>query len=94
MEFAGHHMASTPSKTMLEGKGFSCEAGGNWASGKGQGIGCVAFGACNITLQHHRDQKGRGQIHQSILGYQKGGGRIVCLKQTGVGLYCCLCSRE
>ena len=23
-----------------------------------------------------------------------GGGRIVCLKQTEVGLYCCLCSRE
>ena len=36
----------------------------------------------------------RGQIHQSILGYQKGGERIVCLKPTGVGLYCCLCSRE
>ena len=33
---------------MLEGKGFSCEAGGNWTSGKGQGIGCVAFGACDI----------------------------------------------
>ena len=23
-----------------------------------------------------------------------GEGRIVCLKQTGVGLYCCLCNRE
>ena len=29
------------------------------------------------TLQRHRDQKGRGQIRQSILGYQTGGGRIV-----------------
>ena len=26
------------------------------------------------TLQRHRDQKGRGQIRQSILGYQTGGG--------------------
>ena len=25
------------------------------------------------TLQHHRDQKGRGQIRQAILGYQTGG---------------------
>ena len=24
----------------------------------------------------------------------EGGGRIVCFKQTVVGLYCCLCSRE
>ena len=24
----------------------------------------------------------------------EGGGRIVCLKQTGVRLYCCLCSPE
>ena len=24
----------------------------------------------------------------------EGGGRIICLKQFGVGLYCCLCSRE
>ena len=46
------------------------------------------------TLRHHRDQRGRGQIRQSILGYQRRGGRIVCLKQTGVGLYCCMCSRE
>ena len=46
-----------------------------------------------LTLQRHRDQKGRGQIRQSILGYQRGGGRIVCLKQFEVGLYCCLCSK-
>ena len=31
-------MASTPIETLLEGKGFSCEAGGNWTSGKGQEI--------------------------------------------------------
>ena len=31
-------MASTPIETLLERKGFSCEAGGNWTSGKGQGI--------------------------------------------------------
>ena len=41
-------MASTPIETLLEGKGFSCEAGGNWTSGEGQGIGCVAFGACYL----------------------------------------------
>ena len=41
-------MASAPIETLLEGKGFSCEAGGNWTSGKGQGIGCVAFGACDL----------------------------------------------
>ena len=41
-------MASTPSETLLEGKSFSCEAGGNWTRGKGQEIGCVAFGACDI----------------------------------------------
>ena len=40
-------MASTPNETLLEGKGFSYEAGGNWTTGKGQGIGCVAFGACD-----------------------------------------------
>ena len=46
------------------------------------------------TLQRHRDQKGRGQIRPSILGYQTGGGRIVRLKQFGVEMYCCLSSRE
>ena len=46
------------------------------------------------TLQRHRDQKGKGQIRQSILGYQTGGGRIVRLKQFGVEMYCCLSSWE
>ena len=41
-------MASTPIESLLEVKSFSCEAGGNWTSGKGQGIGCVPFGACDI----------------------------------------------
>ena len=41
-------MASTSIETILEGKGFSCEAGGNWNTRKEQGIGCVAFGACDI----------------------------------------------
>ena len=27
-------MASTPSKTLFEGKGFGCEAGGNWTEEK------------------------------------------------------------
>ena len=48
MEFAGNQVASTPIETLLEGKGFSCEAGGNCASEKEQEIGCVAFGACDI----------------------------------------------
>ena len=56
-------MASTPIETLLEGKGFSCEAGGNWTSGKGQGIGSVAFGACDI--------------HSSNTGTKKGGDRSV-----------------
>ena len=50
-------MASTPIETLLEGKGFSCDAGGNWTSGKGQGIGCVALGACDFctsVLPPHR----------------------------------------
>ena len=57
-------MASTLIETLLEGKGFSCEAGGNWTNGKGQGIGCVAFGACDI--------------HFSTTGTKKGGDRFVC----------------
>ena len=56
-------MASAPIETLLEGKGFSCEAGGNWTSGKGQGIGCVAFGACNI--------------HSSTTGTKKRGDRTI-----------------
>ena len=58
-------MASTgtPIETLLEDKGFSCEAGGNWTSGKGQGIGCVAFGACDI--------------HSSTTGTIKGGDRYI-----------------
>ena len=56
-------MASTPIETLLEGKGFSREAGGNWTSGKGQGIGCVALGACDI--------------HSSTTGTKKGGDRSV-----------------
>ena len=56
-------MVSTPSETLLEGKGFSCEAGGNWTIGKGQGIGRVAFGAFDI--------------HSSTTGTEKGGDRSV-----------------
>ena len=53
-------MANTPNETLLEGKGFCCEAGGNWTRGKGQGSGCVAFGACDIhssTTGTKKDQK-------------------------------------
>ena len=56
-------MASTPNETLLEGKAFSWEAGGNWTRGKGQGTGCVAFGACDI--------------HSSTTGTKKGGDRSV-----------------
>ena len=56
-------MASTPNETLLEGKGFSCEAGGNWTSEEGQGIGCVAFGAC--------------YIHSSTTGTKMGGDRNI-----------------
>ena len=84
-------MASTPSKTLLEGKGFSCEAGGNWTAKKDKEFDVLHL---EHTLQRHRDQKRRGQIRPSILGYQTGGGRIVRLKQFGVEMYCCLSSRE
>ena len=87
-------MASTPIETLLEGKVFSCQAGGNWTSGKRQGIGCVAFGACDIHSSTKGTKKGGDRTISPYIGYQKGGGRIVCLKQTGDGLYCCLCSRE
>ena len=47
-------------------------------------MGCVAFGACSIDSSTTRTEKGGGQIRQSILGYQREGGRIVGLKQFGV----------
>ena len=56
-------MASTTNETLLEGNGFSCEAVGNWIRGKGQGLGCVAFGACDI--------------HSSTTGTKKRGDRSV-----------------
>ena len=87
-------MASTPIETLLEGKGFSCEPGGNWTSGKGQGIGCVAFGASDIHSSTTGTKKGGDRFVSPYLDIRRGGGRIGCLKQTGVGLYCCLCSRE
>ena len=55
MEFAGHQMVSTPIETLLEGKGFSCEAGGNWTSRKGQSIGCVA---CEVHSSTTGTEKG------------------------------------
>ena len=85
-------MASTPSKTLLEGKGFSCEAGRQLDRRKRIRNSMLLH--LEHTLQRHRDQKGRGQIRQSILGYQTRGGRIVRLKQFGVEMYCCLSSRE
>ena len=46
------------------------------------------------TLQRHRDQKGTGQIRQSVFGYQTGGREDSPLKQFGVEMYCCLSNRE
>ena len=54
-------MSSTPIETLLDGTGFSCEAGGNWTSGKGQGIGCVAFRACDI-LNEASKQKVQNKV--------------------------------
>ena len=86
-------MATTPNETLLEGKGFSCEAGGNWTRGKGQGTGCVAFGACDIHSSTNGTKR-EGTDPSVHTWISDGGGRIVCLKQFGVGLYCCLSSRE
>ena len=75
LEFAIHQMVSTPIETLLEGKEFSCVAGSNWTSRKGQGVECMAFGACDIHSSITGTKKGGDrQIHQSILGYQKGEG--------------------
>ena len=84
-------MAGTPSKTLLEGKGFSCEVEAIGPAEKDKEFDVLHL---EHTLQRHRDQKGRGQIRQSILGYQTGRGRIVRLKQFGVEMYCCLSSWE
>ena len=51
-------MVSTPIENLLDGKSFSCEAGGNWTSGKGQGIKCVAFGARDIHSSTTWTKKG------------------------------------
>ena len=87
-------MASTPIETLLDGKGFSCGAGGNWTSGKGQGIGCVAFGALTYTPAPPGPKREGTEPSVHTWISEGGVGRIVCLKQTGVGLYCCLCSQE
>ena len=45
-------------RDLAEGRGFSCEGGGNWTSGEGQGMGCVAFGAWDIHSSTTRTKKG------------------------------------
>ena len=67
-------MASTPNETLLEGKGFSCEAGGNWTRGKGQGLGCVAFGACSIDSSTTRTEKGGDRTVSPYLDIRGGEG--------------------
>ena len=84
-------MASTPSKTLLECKGLAVKLEAIGPAEKDKELHVLHL---EHTLQRHRDQKGRGQIRQSILGYQTGGGRIVRLKQFGVEMYCCLSSPE
>ena len=65
-------MASTPIETLLEGKGFSCEAGGNWTSGKKQRIGCVAFGACDIHSSTTGTKKGWDRTISPYLDIRRG----------------------
>ena len=72
LEFAGHEVASTPIETLLEGKGFSCEAGGNWTSGEGQGIGCVALGACYIHSSTTGTKKGEDSTISPYLDIRRG----------------------
>ena len=67
-------MACTPNENLLEGKGFSCEAGGDWTRGKEQGIGCVAFGACNIYTSTTETKKG-GDRSVSPYSWISDGGR-------------------
>ena len=62
----------TPIETLLEGKGFSCEDGGNWNSGKGQGIGCVTFGACDIHPSTTRTKKGGDRSVSPYLDIRRG----------------------
>ena len=57
-------------------------------------MGCVAFGACSIDSSATRTKKGGDRTVSPYLDIRGGEGRIVGLKQFGVGLYCCLCSRE
>ena len=67
-------MVSTPIETLLEGKGFNCEAGGNWTSGKGQGFGCVAFGVCDILSSTTGTKKGRDRTISPYLDFRRGEG--------------------
>ena len=46
---------------------------------------------CTPALPGPKREGTDPSVHNWI---SEGGGRTVCLKQTGVGLYCCLCSRE
>ena len=75
-------------KTMLKGESFSCETGGNWTSGKKQGVRCVAFGTCDIDPSTTRSKEGGTEQHQMD------GGRTICYLRTEVRLSCCQCSRE
>ena len=65
-------MVSTPIETLLEGKGFSCEAGGKWTSRKGQEIGCVAFRACDIHSSTTGTKKGRDRTISPYLDIRRG----------------------
>ena len=64
-------MASTPSKTLLECKGFSGEAGGNWTAEKDKEFDVLHL---EHTLQRHRDQKREG-TDPSVNTWISDGGR-------------------
>ena len=65
-------MASTPIETLLKGKGFSCEAGGNWTSGEGQEIGCVAFGAYDRHSSTTGTKEGEDRTISPYLDIRRG----------------------
>ena len=86
-------MVSTPIKTLLGGKGFSCEAGGNWTRRKAQELDVWHLEHVTYTPAPPgpKRQGTEPSVHTWI---SEGGGRIVGLKLTVIGLHCCLCSRE
>ena len=87
-------MVSTPIETLLKGKGFSCvklEAIGPVE--KDRELDVLHFEHVTYTPAPPGPKREGTEpsVHTWI---SEAGGRIVCLKQTVVRLYCCLCSWE